>query len=221
MARPSSVSRLPKELREAIGRLRDGGHTTDEILAHLKAMDAPISRSALGRHLQQLDKMGERLRRSRAMAEGLARSMADKPGDQVARINIEVLHSFISDAMAAADGDADDPATEAARKALANPMGAKLFAEALERLTKASRHNQEFVAGIEKRAAERARREAVERVEAVTKTAPGMTAQLRDTIIGTILGVAPAGSGVLAAGPQAREPRDAARGADPAGSAGT
>jgi hypothetical protein len=191
--RPTKIDRLPKELREAIGQLFDSGHTTDEILAHVRMLGAPVSRSSLGRYLQRQGKLGERLRQSRSMAEGLARELGDKPGDQVARVNIELLHSFLSDAFASADAG-DDEDGLAMRKAVQNPMGAKLFAEAVERLTKASRHNQEFVAAIEKRAADRAQRAAADRVEAVVKSAPGMTAQLRDTIIGTILGVAPAGS---------------------------
>ena len=64
MARPSSISRLPPEIREAIGALRQDGRTIDEILAKLRelAPAAEVSRSALGRHVQVLDRIGEQLR---------------------------------------------------------------------------------------------------------------------------------------------------------------
>jgi hypothetical protein len=102
MPRPSTIDRLPGQVRELIGKLRqDRGLTIDEILDHLRQLDVEVSRSALGRHVKGLAKMGERLRRSRAMAEGLARQLGDAPGDQVARVNIELLHSFIAEAFEA------------------------------------------------------------------------------------------------------------------------
>lgn len=187
MPRPSSISRLPPQVREAIGRLRDKGHTLDEILKHLAQMDVEVSRSALGRHVQRLERAGARLRRSREIAEGLARQLGDAPGDQVARLNIEVLHTFLADTMAAADDDESEHAEEA-RKALRNPMGARLFAQAIESLTKASRHNQEFVERIEKRAAEAARRAAAGAAEQAARSA-GLNAPLIETIKRAVLGL--------------------------------
>lgn len=151
MPRISSVDRLPRAIRERIGQLRQDGATLDDILAHLAGMQVGVSRSALGRHVQRMEKMGARLRQSRALAEGLARQLGDAPGDQVARVNIELMHSFLSDALAAA-GDEESEHGEQLRETLRNPKGAALFAEAVERLTKASRHNQDFVERIEKRA---------------------------------------------------------------------
>jgi hypothetical protein len=187
MPRPSSISRLPGEVREAIGRLRDQGRTLDEILAHLAQLDVEVSRSALGRHVKHLDKLGARLRQSRALAEGLGRTLGEAPGDQVARVNIELLHSFLAETLASAD-DADSEHGEEARAALRNPKGAALFAEAVERLTKASRHNQDFVERIEKRATEAAKREAATSVEA-TARAQGLSSDVVATIKASVFGV--------------------------------
>ncbi len=187
MARPSTISRLPSEIREAIGRLRDGGRTIDEILAHLAKLDVEVSRSALGRHVQQLDKLGARLRQSRALAEGLVRQLGEQPGDQVARVNIELMHSFLADTLASAD-DAGSEHGDETRAALRNPKGAALFAEAVERLTKASRHNQDFVERIEKRATEAAQRQAATSVEA-TARAQGLSADVVATIKASVFGV--------------------------------
>lgn len=165
MPRPSKIDRLPKEIREEIGRLRDAGRTLDEIMAALRALDAGegISRTGLGRYVQRLDRMGERLRRSRQMAEALSRQLGDQPGDQVARLNMEALHSFLSDALLAADEEGE--AGDKARAALTNPMGAKLFAEALERLSKAQRNNQDFVEKLRRQVADEAQRAAAKAVE--------------------------------------------------------
>ena len=185
--RPSSIDRLPKEVREEIGRLRDRGRTIDEIMAHLRQLDVEVSRSALGRHVKDLARMGERLRRSRAMAEGLARELGETPGDQMARLNIELLHSFLNDALALAE-DAEDEAGQKIAGALRDPKGAALFAEAVERLTKASRHNQEFVTRIEARATERERKAAAGRAAEAAK-ARGMSADTAEWIKAQVLGV--------------------------------
>lgn len=189
MPRLAKIDRMPREIREEIGRLREAGRTLDEILAALRALEAPgISRSGLGRYVQKLDRMGERLRRSRQMAEALARQLGDQPGDQVARLNMEALHSFLADALLAADEDGEQG--DAARAAIQSPMGAKLFAEALERLSKAQRLNQDFVERLERQAAERARREAGAALEKAAR-AQGLSNATIERIKADLFGVRP------------------------------
>lgn len=187
MARPSSIDRLPPEIREAIGRLREHGKTLDEILDHLRTMEIGVSRSALGRHVKGMDAMGERLRRGRAMAEGLGRALGDTPGDKMARLNIELLHSFINDALAAAD-DEETEAGQAAAAALRDPKGAALFATAIQRLTVAAQNNVELVEKIEERAARKAKLEAAAAVEK-TGREEGLSAKTIDAIKRNILGL--------------------------------
>lgn len=188
MARPSSIDRLPPEIREAIGRLREHGRTIDEILDHLRQMEVEVSRSALGRHIQSMDKVGERLRRSRAVSEALVRQLGDAPESQVARLNIELLHSFMYDFMALAESDEGEDG-QGARALLQDPKAVALFAEATQRLTAASRQNLEFVTKVEARAAERAKRGAAEAAVAAAK-AQGMSADTIEAIKKSILGVA-------------------------------
>jgi hypothetical protein len=188
MARPSSISRLPPEIRETIGRLREHGRTLDEILDHLRTLEIGVSRSALGRHVKGMEAMGERLRRSRAMAEGLARQLGDTPGDKMARVNIELLHSFLNDALAAADDDETEDGQEAAAL-VRSPKGAALFATAIERLTKAARANAAFTEQLEKRAAERAAKNAVEAVERAGRAAgldPATLTRIRQEVYGLV-----------------------------------
>ena len=184
--RPSSIDRLDPEIQNIIERLRQHGRTLDEIREHLRSMEIEISRSALGRHVQGMEKVGERVRRSRAIARGLADQMGDAAESKVASLNIELLHSFIYDFMAAADTEGDIGAAHAAM--MRDPKAVALFAEATQRLTQASRTNLDFIAKIEDRAAEKARREAAQRAEAVAKE-KGLTGATIDAIKASILGV--------------------------------
>jgi hypothetical protein len=96
MARPSKIDRLPGEFREAIGRLRTQGHTIDEILAHLRSLGvADVSRTGLGEHIQKLDKVGERIRQSRAVAAAVIEKYGDAGEDKLARVNIELMHDVV------------------------------------------------------------------------------------------------------------------------------
>ena len=55
------MKRLPEKVREEIGRLREKGRTLDEIIAHLKALGAEVSRSSLGRYLENVDTIAEQM----------------------------------------------------------------------------------------------------------------------------------------------------------------
>lgn len=167
MGRPSTIDRLPTEIREAIGRLRDHGKTIDEILDHLRGMEVEVSRSALGRHVQAMEKVGERLRRSRAVSEALVRQLGDAPESKTARLNIEMMHSFVFDFLASAE-EADEEGGAAAAL-MRDPKAVALFAEAVQRLTQASRTNADFVAKVEERAAARAKTEAATAAETVAR----------------------------------------------------
>lgn len=185
MARPSKIDKLPPELREEIGRLRQRGKSIDEILRKLRELDpeADVSRSGLHRHVQRIDRIGEELRRSRAVAEGIARALGDKPADELTRASIELLHQgvfeLLSDAAAAEDEEG-----EAARALVRNPKASALLAETIERLVKSSRGNLEFVTSIEKRA----KAEAAASAETAAKEA-GLSGAMIDTIKRRILGL--------------------------------
>ena len=97
--RPSSIDVLPDEVKAAIGKLRLQGRTIDEILAHLATMDVDVSRSALGRHVQKLAAIGERMKLSRDMATALVDRFGEEPDNRLARLNIEMMHSLVLDVM--------------------------------------------------------------------------------------------------------------------------
>ncbi|MFC5372878.1 phage protein Gp27 family protein [Brevundimonas faecalis] len=92
---PSSIDRLPHELRELIGRLRDQGATIDQIKAKLDELDAEVSRSALGRHIKGLAEIGAQMRRSREIATALVGQFGEESDNRVARVNIEMMHGVV------------------------------------------------------------------------------------------------------------------------------
>lgn len=159
MARASNVDKLPEEIREEIGRLRANGHSLDEILAALRELDVQsISRSSLGRHIQNLDKLVATNRRSRTVAQALARQMGDANASQFARANIELLHGIILDLHMAAEGDGKD--TSWLETLRSNPKGVEALAKALDHLTRASKTDAEFVKEIEAQTEARLRKQA-------------------------------------------------------------
>lgn len=190
MARASSIDQLPETVRAEIGRLRQNGRTIDDILAHLRKMDgiAPVSRSALGRHLQHMEKLGERIRRSRQVAEALVKELGDAPESQAARVNIELIHNAVLELfMNAEDGDGEIDA--AGKAALAgNPEGVMMLAKALDHLTRASSKNMEFIRLAEDRATAKAKREAAQAVDTVGRE-KGLTAATVQSIKAAIFGV--------------------------------
>lgn len=154
MTRPSKVDRLPAELRDLIGRLREGGRTLDEILAKLRELDADVGRSGLGEYLKKFDKMRERLHYSRSAAETIMAKL-EEPGadDRVARFNIQSLHASVMDLLAAADGEEGG----------LDPKSAKLLSETLRNLVTAARGDQERNISLKKHLAEEARK-AIEKI---------------------------------------------------------
>lgn len=105
MARNSSIDRLPSEIREKIGQLRQAGKTIDEILEKLKELDVDVSRSALGRHCKQLEEVSKSIRQSRIVAEALAKNFGDEGENKVSQVNIELMHSLILKMMVNNDGE--------------------------------------------------------------------------------------------------------------------
>jgi len=188
MSRLYTVDQLPEEIRAEIGRLRTQGCTIDQIVAHLRTLygGAP-SRSALGRHIQGLDKLGEKMRRSRDVAAALVRELGDAPESTAARLNIELLHSAVLDLfMKAADGETVDG--DGAAALAGNPEGTMMLAKALDHLSRASKTNVDFIAAAEKRAAERAKKEAATAVEHVARER-GISGDTLEAIKAGILGV--------------------------------
>lgn len=187
--RPSTIDELPDEIRSEIGRLRTQGATIDRILEHLRGLHgAAPSRSALGRHVKKMAAVGERLRRSREVAEALVRELGDAPASRTAQLNIELLHGAVFDLFNKADEDMDVIDKDGRAALAGNPEGVMMLAKALESLTRASKTDVEFVQQVEARATEKERKAAAARVEAISKEA-GISKTTMATIKASIFGV--------------------------------
>lgn len=191
MARPSSIDKLPGEVRDAIGRLREQGRTLDEILAHLKQLDVEVSRSALGRHVKSMEKVGERIRRSRAIAEALVRPLGEADEGKTTRLNIELVQGAILDVLMRSAEAQDTEAAEGEENGSLDAMGTMLLAKGLEHLTKAQRHDVELIQKIEERAAAKAKREAAQAVETAARE-KGLSRETVAAIKASVFGVAKA-----------------------------
>lgn len=177
MPRQSSVRRLPAEIRDRIGALLDQGRTLDEILEHLADLDVHVSRSALGRYKQSIDKASERIRRSREMAEALVRNLGDEPESKTTRLNIELMHSVLTDMILQLPNPGDEPQEgEEGQNVLVsvNPMGVMLMSKALDHLAKAKKNDADLVEKLR----EQALKEAAEAVDKVAQ-AQGLSDEAR------------------------------------------
>jgi hypothetical protein len=187
MGRASTIDELPDEIKSEIGRLRLQGATIDELVKHLRSLHVGVSRSALGRHVKSMGEVAEKMRRSRDVATALVRELGDEPESQIARLNIELLHSAILDlTMRAADGETVDEDGKAALDG--NPMGIMLLAKSLDHLTKSTRTDADFRMRIEAAAIERTKREAAAAVDQV-QSEKGITAATANAIKARIFGV--------------------------------
>ncbi len=166
MAGKSKVLRLSPELREQIGALVAQGRTLDEITTHLRELGADVSRSALGRYKQSLDKVGEKLRRSREVAEALVQKLGAAPESKATRLNVELMHGALLDLLLKVNEEGD---SENADAVTLEPMGAMLLAKALDHLSRASKADADLVGKIREQAA----REAQARLDRAVAAAGG------------------------------------------------
>ncbi len=180
--KPSSIDRLPEEIRSEVGRLRLQGRTIDEILAHLKSLDVEVSRSALGRHVKGLAALRERMHQSREMATALVSQFGDQPDNKLQRLNLELMHGVIMQTITATGEDEDGepkPVTFC-------PEDARFLADALAKLATAEKTNADRTLRLKAEA----KKEAVAEVEKVAKQ-EGLSTDTLNRIRAGILGVAP------------------------------
>jgi hypothetical protein len=178
---PSSIDRLPEEVRAQIGRLRVQGRTIDEILAHLAALDVEISRSALGRHVKGLAALRERMEHSRNMALALVDRYGDAQDNRLQRLNLELMHSVVMQTITATAPDDDgepQPVTFC-------PEDAMFLARALAQLASAAKIDTDRMIVAKREAT----KEAAQAVERVAKREGGLTRETVETIKREILGI--------------------------------
>lgn len=164
MGRKSTLRRLPPEIQTEINRiLSEGRLTLDELLEHLRGIGVEgVSRSALGRQKQKIDKMAARLRQSREMAEALVREVGPSAAEgEQGRLLVQALRGLVMDHLANLEEDAD-------------PKSFMAIARALKDMAQANRLDQDF----EARVRERIQREAEKKLDDATARAAAESAGL-------------------------------------------
>lgn len=162
--RPSSIDRMAPEVRDWIGRLRDQGRTIDEIIVKLRELDVEAlpSRSALGRHLKEADFVAAELRKTRTIADVVVRQLGDAQPEKTTRMNIELMHNVLFKIATQTDEESGEAITF-------TPMEAMLMAKSLDHLGKAAKDDTARMITVEKRAEEKAKKEAVEKAAKAIK----------------------------------------------------
>ncbi len=178
MARLSNIQRLPKDVQERIGELRQAGRTIDEILEALLGDGVIVARSTLGRHVKSLDELGARLRESAAAADALVRPLAEAGEDRLMRALVASMQSMMMDALAAKAGeDVQFDAEEF-----------MFFARGLKDLGTARKADAELTTKLVERAQEKARKDAAGAVEKAG-AAHGLSRETVEQLKAQIMGV--------------------------------
>ncbi|MEO6217747.1 MAG: phage protein Gp27 family protein [Sphingomonas sp.] len=180
---PSSIDKLPPEIRELIGRLRlEQGISIDSIHAKLLELDVEVSRSALGRHVRSLAEVSEKIRRSREITESLSRQ-GNRGDNKMLRGTIELLNSILLDvSLAQVEVEGQEGTFEPVQF---NPLQVKALAQTAESLARAEKIDADREAKIRAMATE----DAAKRVSTAAK-AKGLSPETVDWIYKEALGVA-------------------------------
>ncbi len=182
MARPSSIDRLPADVREKLQEfLRDPAVTqiratelVNALLEERGEADKKISKSAVNRYALRMEEVGRKLRESREVAELWIGKLGNAPGGEVGRLLNEVLRTLAFELTL--------PAIEGGEKL--TPKMINQLALAIQRLETASAQNQKVMEQV-KRAA---REEAAEAAEQIARR-DGLSADSVQAIRKAILGV--------------------------------
>lgn len=182
MPRPSSIDRLPSEIREKIGELRRGGLTYDEILQHLGCMlpagEVP-SRSALGRHLAEFEAAAEEMRRQDAITKALVNQFGDASDGRMLRLNIALAQGVLSKIALAEDGTVTR----------LDPEEAMFLARAIQSLASAAKADTEREQKIRDRTLAEAKAAAAAAVDKVARTVGGLTRETVTALKAEFLGI--------------------------------
>ncbi len=182
MARRSRVKDLPPEVRSVVDDLIKNGVPLDDIvdkLAELNVEDAP-SRSALGRYKLEVDRVGERLRRSREISRVFVERLGAVPEGHQGRMVMELMQTMVFDVLVPKDGgEAPD----------FDPKDIMFLAGAIKDLASAEKISADREIKIRDQAAKQARQDAATAAEE-TAAERGLTHDTVQAIRRSILGIA-------------------------------
>jgi len=183
MGRKSTLRRLPPEVYAEINRLLSEGRLTlDELLEHLRGLGVEgVSRSALGRQKQKIDKMAARLRQSREMTEALVREIGPSVAEgHQGRLLVRILRDLVLNHLASLPEEEE-----------ADSGSFMQLARALKDMAHANRLDQDFETKIREDARREAEKKMEKAVDAVTGAPGGAAltpAEMRERLLAAYRG---------------------------------
>lgn len=103
----SSIATLDPELRSELDRLlAEGRFTLRQVVAHMRELGVDVSKSAVHRHKQTLDKIAKDIRMARAVAGAVQRDLEETDGS-ISRALVESIQALVLRAQAEM-GDDDE-----------------------------------------------------------------------------------------------------------------
>ncbi len=177
MGRRSSIAKLPQDIREWVEQLIRNGRTIDDIVAHLKTMDAnlPVSRSSVGRFKQNYEASLARYRDAQAVAGQWVTVFRESPESDVGALIAEMLKTLAFQTMSTM-GEDETPV---------DPQSLMFLGKAIRDVISATSINEDRIA----KAVARALQQAASAAEAVARQA-GLSDAMVNEFRKKILGVA-------------------------------
>lgn len=141
MARKSSIMRQPVDIRDELNERMDGGATLDELVSWMRSIGiTDVSRSALHRWAQQVDRIAAKAKRTRIVAEVLTRRLKHMPESRVLQANVEAMHGVLMQLIDAAENE---------DKVVINSKDALNLARSISALAQAEKAGAEKVIKVE------------------------------------------------------------------------
>ncbi|MEX0732854.1 MAG: DUF3486 family protein [Aquisalimonadaceae bacterium] len=191
MSRPSSIERLPDDIREQLQELlRDPRVTQLEVTERINKLldqtgfDERLSKSAVNRYAVRMNEVGEKLRQSRQVAEMWIAKLGAQPQGQLGNLVNEMLRSMAFDlALKLQEGELTAESMPAVIEMV------KELSLSVTRLERASSENVKREQVIRKQEREKAAEAAASAAEK-SLAGQGMSREGIDAIKREILGIA-------------------------------
>lgn len=186
MAQPSTIDRLPEEIKIRLQELLQDPRVTQlEVTAKINTLlkaeghDERVSKSAVNRYAVKMAEVGEKLRQSRDVAQMFIAKVGAAPQGQMGLLINEILRTLAFDlSLKVQDANLEDPETLAA-----TIDQVKALALAVQRLEQSATINIKREAEIRKQALEQAAT-AVEKQAETMQIKPETLAYIKQVIYG-------------------------------------
>jgi len=184
MSRPSSIARLPRDVRDKLHQFLadpavtqiEAAELVNELLQQRGEADKQVSKSAVNRYAMRMEDVGKKLRESREVAEIWIGKLGNQPASEVGKLLNEVLRTLAFElTLPALEGDEDAKMT---------PKMINQLALAVQRLESAAGQNQKITAEAKRQA----REEAAQAAETIAKR-DGLSSESVQELRRAILGV--------------------------------